>query len=249
MNRTCEEERAERHAHATRMPAQQSKPKAPRSTAGGRSGRYEKRRADSAKQYAPRWSDSTANAAWVALHELCATKCCTCEGMVEEMLSGKMAISKLTRKIGGRLSESERATVAAIMQHHKQAHEDGKLLSKAMGSCMKPLYERRATGTPTELAWEAPPITHKTLRTIIAKHPSLERLRDLQKSRRIVDGLGTWPLGWLKKPSLVCYERALGRIEYEHPDWDGVPTQAMARRLVGKMRERRGFRASRSFSY
>ena len=56
-----------------------------------------------------------------------------------------------------------------------------------------------------------PPSFHSWLST----NPRADRARDLKKSRRIVNGLKKWPLSWLKKTGVVCYERADGRIRRE----------------------------------
>ena len=53
--------------------------------------------------------------------------------------------------------------------------------------------------------------------------------RPIQKSRRILDGVGKWPLGWLKKKGAVCYERAAGRVVRER---GGRPDSAFLKGVV-----------------
>ena len=42
-------------------------------------------------------------------------------------------------------------------------------------------------------------------------------------------GISRWPLGWLDRPGVVCYERADGRIVGES---GGIATESLVRRLV-----------------
>ena len=59
--------------------------------------------------------------------------------------------------------------------------------------------------------------------------PEKDRLRDISSCPRILEGIASWPLGWLKKRGVVCYERAASRIAQER---GGDPDAAFLRGVV-----------------
>ena len=117
------------------------------------------------------------------------------------------------------LSPADRSLVSSILEaaHAKAVKAQGEgRLPQMVKSFLKPLWERRSYRTRVgELvvipADSGPPSFHAWL----SAHPRADRARDLKKSRRIVNGLKKWPLSWLKKTGVVCYERADGRIRRE----------------------------------
>ena len=95
---------------------------------------------------------------------------------------------------------------------------------------LKPLRERRAARTePGELNVPAAAAGPKTFHAWLSAKPGKDRHRPISKSRRILDGVSKWPLGWLKKRGAVCYERAAGRISSER---GGRPDSAFMRGVV-----------------
>ena len=175
---------------------------------GGRSPRYEQRRAarESRVKYAPEWSDAAAAA---VLEHLEAGKqsmsmSAFCTNWLTDPLKQAASIARL------RLSPADRSLVSSILEiaHEKavKATEEGRM-PQMVKSFLKPLRERRSHRTSvTELvvrpAADGPPSFHSWL----SAHPSVDRLRDLKKSRRILKGLKNWPLKWLKKTGVICYE-------------------------------------------
>ena len=199
---------------------------APRRVGGGRSARYDVRHASQgrARANAPEWSDAAACAVLSALHS-CAKVAGT--GVVEQVkrvLGDAVETEKMVR--GLKLSEHDRGVARTVMQFHAarlvglQAAAEQTRKARVF---LKPLRERRAThAQPAELdvgfVSEGPVSFHSWL----SDRPETERLRDLRKSKRIVKGLRSWPLGWLKTTGVVCYERAAGRVKSER---DGAPTR------------------------
>jgi hypothetical protein len=131
------------------------------------------------------------------------------------------------------VSASDRALALEILEHHKQLMETDtrpETQEKRVRSSLKPLRERRAVHAQEEelevtRQSEGPVSFHSWL----SDRPEGERLRDIRKSRRITEGMKSWPLGWLKTTGVVCYERAAGRIEDER---GGAPDVAFMRSIV-----------------
>ena len=59
-----------------------------------------------------------------------------------------------------------------------------------------------------------------------------EKVRCTEKSKRMLTGVAQWPLAWLEREGVVCYERALGRVKSERPGSDGVPDEEFVQGLV-----------------
>ena len=95
---------------------------------------------------------------------------------------------------------------------------------------LKPLRERKAARTVAgKLNVPAATAGPKTFHAWLSAKPGKDRHRPIQKSRRILDGVAKWPLGWLKKRGAVCYERAAGRVAAER---GGRPDSAFMKGVV-----------------
>jgi hypothetical protein len=98
---------------------------------------------------------------------------------------------------------------------------------------LKPLRDRRLVRSKVvELHLPLASLGPKSFTLWLAKQPTKERLRDIFPSARITGGLAQWPLGWLKKRGVICYERASGRVDSER---GGVPDAAFMVGLVKRM--------------
>ena len=118
-----------------------------------------------------------------------------------------------------RMSAGDRELASTIVAEHSnrmaEAKDQADQKAKAR-SFLKPLRERRAVrGRPHRLTIGIAPETAETIADILSSHPEKDRLKDIRKSQRIMAGVTKWPLGWLRGPGVVCYERAAGRIKNE----------------------------------
>ena len=213
--------------------------RAPRSTTGGQSARYLERRAHrgSERKYAAGWNDAAACAVLEAMTaEYKRSSWRTMLEYVTDLLSDEEKVSDLVYKRCTEITDADRDLAMEVLSHHMHLvqeevadnnMEDAKKRSRA---CLKPMRDRKATrGEVKGLELPPAPQGRTTLRSWISKKPHKERLRDISKSQRIVQGIGRWPLGWLRKPGVVCYERAAGRIRSER---GGKPDAEFVKGLV-----------------
>jgi hypothetical protein len=135
------------------------------------------------------------------------------------VLSSPDRVKDLVASAGRGKDRIDRALAENIMLEHVRrmatVTSDTERKSKAK-SFLKPLRDRACARTAVgalqvEPAEGGPATFHDWL----AAEPKRERLRDIRKCRRILDGIGRWPLGWMEEVGVVCFERALGRIEQE----------------------------------
>ena len=204
----------------------------PRAVGGGRSPRYERRkhRLGGARRYAPEWSDAAAAAVLAALHNksVWPRKIAAFCG---KWLLNSTAHAGFIREL--RLSPADAVLTATVVASHAskaQAATNEQELMAAVKTFLKPLRERRAARTDAaELQVPAAAEGPATFHVWFSKNPGKDRHRLITKSRRILDGVGSWPLGWLKQRAVVCYERAAGRIDRER---GGHSDSAFMRRVV-----------------
>ena len=196
----------------------------PRAVGGGRSRRYDGRahRVGGARAYAPEWSDAAAAAVMQALQEQSAGPRKIAQHC-EAWLTAPAGHAAFTAKL--RLSPADSALTRSILEFHCKkagAATDGAGLRATVKAFLKPLRERRAARTTAgELQVPAAAEGPQTFHAWLSVKPAKDRHRPISKSKRILHGVGRWPLGWLKARGVVCYERANSRIERErggHPD-------------------------------
>ena len=216
---------------AVRMSA--SKEGKPRSHSGGRSPRHALRHAarGHARTFAPSWTDATAFAVLGALHD---GSVVAGVGITQHTL-GVLGSSRARVSFLGslRLCADDRAVAAAILMEHSsrlQAVQGVAEKKAAVRRFLKPLRERKSTRAKAEaLVLNPCPRPPQRWQHWLAADPAAERLRDLRLSQRPYNGVQAWPLGWMRGPGVVCYERADGRVRNER---GGVLTADFVRRLV-----------------
>ena len=167
-------------------PSPRNRASGPRAVGGGRSPRYEQRRAarKSRVKYAPEWSDAAAAAVLEHLeakkHDMSMSSFCS--KWLTDPQEQAASVARL------RLSPADRSLVASILEaaHEKAVKAQGEgRLPQMVKSFLKPLGERRSYRTKAgELvvipAEAGPPSFHAWL----SAHPRADRARDLKKSRR-----------------------------------------------------------------
>ena len=186
-----------------------AKEKKPRALGGGRSARYESRRAarKAERAYAPAWSDA---AATVVLDELHAESARAGKQIVEytkAVLTSHTRAREFEEGVAGRLNPTNRRLVGSILHAHVAVAakvRGAEAIKRRVISFLKPLRERRAaraevTRLEVPHAAEGPATFHSWL----AEDPTAERLRDISRSPRILTGLARWPLGWLATDGAV----------------------------------------------
>ena len=101
---------------------------------------------------------------------------------------------------------------------------------KAATTCYEVLRTRkRLKGAVRPLVLDELQQPKGTFHKWLAEEPETERLRPIERSARIVNGLRRWPLRWLTRPAVVCYERMAARVDDER---DGYASAAFLRGVV-----------------
>ena len=203
----------------------------PRRMFGGRAASYEHRRnaRGGGAEYAPSWSDGTAQAMLAHVHALKSTNNIS---LAEQVLR---VLREDTRAHADAmwLSAADKAAVAETLDHHAERLGNCKghgAAHKLARSVLRALNKRRSRSSrPKPLRLQADEITPTTLSDILSARPEEDRSRNAKRSHRMRHGISRWPLGWLDRPGVVCYERAEGRIAGES---GGVATESLVRSLV-----------------
>jgi hypothetical protein len=233
--------RTESFAH--KMPPRGNKLcKGPRSLAGGYSARHAERSAARGvvKQNAPSWNDATASIFMEELKIVAGDSSGRLgKKVVLDLFRDPLGMATVVKQACTRLSARDRELVKLIVGSGqtkvsaKMADDDLPGAETQVQSFLKPLRERLAARTPVkELVVPFARYGPTTFHGWLSVDPQRDRLRDIKKNNRILLGLSKWPLGWLKEPGVVCYERAQGRVKKERPGCDGSPDVEFTRGLV-----------------
>ena len=209
---------------------------APRSLRGGRAKRYKARREahGSVREYAPRWTDSTAAAVLYALKaskELANAE--SLEKHTISLLAHGQPMTRLGPIMKGRLTEAEKKEAGHVLAAHCNKLKDRERSSYDIyKALMKTLYKRGAQAKPQALHRARIPVQYSTLDAMISRQPAQDRLRSIGDNQRILGGVERWPMDRLQHRGIICYERALGRMTTEHKEWKGKPTVRYMTSLV-----------------
>ena len=214
------------------------KGRAPRAVGGGRSARYTARRdaRGATTQYAAAWSDAAAKAVLDALHalkqqtseELC--KVCAdvlaSDGAIDAFVDRQCKqLDRAGRELARGIMRVNMAKIAAAKERKGAAAAKDRIYG-----FLKPLRVRkREAGTVEELVVDTVGVGSKSFHAWLSPEPARDRTRDMTRNKRIMAGISKWPLGWLERPGVVCYERAAGRVRGER---NGRPDAAFMRGVV-----------------
>ena len=226
--------RAVVYGHVAAMGAWRATQGAPRSLKGGRSSRYESRRKArrATAAYVPRWSANAAAVVMRTMKKKSAEKNMKFYEYAEHVLSHGHSVATLG--IRG-LTADEATTVNEVLTAHAAKMQGADAVPhNVVKAFLKPLYVKAAVAKLDELEFEIPSMHYPTLQSVLSSAKRLERdhSRTIEDNKRILKGLSHWPMDKLKRRGVVCYERALERLNTERPDWAGVPTAAFMHRLV-----------------
>ena len=159
---------------------------------------------------APAWSEA---AALVVLEDLRASASAnnlSLDQTVANVLSSESQIEAFVRRLGSRLSAGDKEVVGSVLNHHRTRDV---AQATQLNTFLKPLRQRmRQTKLPQRIGIVADRYAPLRVSDILSQEPMRDRMRDIRKGKRTWEGLQTWPLGWLREPGVVCYERANGRI-------------------------------------
>ena len=148
------------------------------------------------------------------------------------LLKHSNPMAQLGRWLGTKLTRDEKEEVGAVLEHHSRklaAGRSEKLVCKGM---LKPLYGLGAKGSHKALDSDPVEPMFPRLRDVLMRRGSKEKLRSIAKNKRVKQAVTKWPTGKLQQAGVACMERAIGRLEEEHPEWGGRPTTAFMRGLV-----------------
>ena len=208
--------------------------KRPRKMCGGRSERYEERRAQRGAQraIAPGWSDAAAAAVLAALHATCTQHNKIVSVTKHMLLSSQAARASFVRALD--LSTAERAAALELVDLHAQkcaAASGEEELKARVEVFLRPLRRRRAAHPPPQdLELPTQEVGERTFHEWLSDKPEEDRLRPIARSERTVSGVDSWPLSWLAgETGVVCYERVAARVQRER---GGRADAGFARGLV-----------------
>ena len=195
---------------------------APRRVGGGRSDRYDERRAQRGvgARCAREWSDAAAAA---VLESVLHNSSRLGEGILQHiinLLSGSADLEAYVRSMPTRLGPMDRATAVSVLADYRDklagVTDLGVLRSKAR-SFLKPLRVRggrRVQMLP--LVVRPAGFGPDTFHAWLSDDASKDRLRDMDATPRITDMVFSWPLKWMEGTvGVICAERAKGRIRDE----------------------------------
>ena len=204
----------------------------------GRSCCYEARRAarGSTAQRAPRWSDAALDATVEAMEAREVLVDGRGAASLLVLLKDEAELGELLDEVGSALPVADARTAAAVLGFYEGkvlAAVAAKKLKKALQAattCYEVLRTRkRRKGTVRPLVLDELQQPKGTFHKWLAEEPETERLRPIARSARIVNGLRRWPLRWLARPAVVCYERMAARVDDER---DGYASAAFLRGVV-----------------
>ena len=204
-----------------------------RAVGGGHSARHAERHeaAGYRTSYAPVWTDS---AVWAVLEQLKADMAAWHTKKVGDyclkVLSSDQDTASLLERTSRKLSLHDRGIAKAIVNAHsarvKTALAEGGAQAARLKvhSFLKPMRERAVQMMVVKPLHVEPVVTgpEKPAQWLLPAGRR-GRTRDIRKCRRIIDGIGRWPLKWLKEPGFVCYERAAGRASAERVSNASLP--------------------------
>lgn len=155
------------------------------------------------------------------------------------LLGSEAGARALISCAGSKVGAADRPLISAIvtMAHKRVAGDlaagDAGQAEKHTRSFLKPLRERRAVfGQVKELDVPAARTGPASFHCWLGRGVQGEKTRATEKSQRMLTGLSQWPIDWLTREGVVCYERALGRVQKERPGADGVPDEDFVQGLV-----------------
>ena len=191
---------------------------------------------------APEWSDAAAAAVLQTLqdaNELATGKREVPLKKTAVLLGSAEGTKSLAACAGRKVGATERQLILEIVQraHLRVARSwavgDSEEAERRTRSFLKPLRARRAMlGEMMPIAVPAATTGPMSFHRWLGRGVQGEKVRCTEKSKRMLKGVAQWPLAWLEREGVVCYERALGRVKSERPGSDGVPDEEFVQGLV-----------------
>ena len=174
------------------------KTRRPRKFGGGRSPRYDARREErgTTGACARSWSDAAAAAALQGLQDCSKSTHRKITCVVGEVLSDAAERERFVQGLA--LSPFDKNNTRAVLETHASRWDAGasaqqhKQRAKAL---LKPLYERRtACGEMEALMLTRVTAGGGTFAKWLSRDPTADRLRDIARGARTLEGLARWPL-------------------------------------------------------
>ena len=196
----------------------------PRRIGGGRSERYDERRAqrETWGQSAIAWSDAAALATHAAITQLAQERNTSTNRLLPHLFHSAVERERLLTTLEQTLGQADVALAATIMEERAarvaQAMEESgeAAAAKLARGFVKPLQRRRRSlGEAKVLEVERVEGEETGLADWVSTQPERERQRDIGRSRRIEEGMARWPMDEVSERGVVCYERARGRLDDE----------------------------------
>jgi len=142
----------------------------------------------------------------------------------------------------------DRELILSVLEHHQRLMGKAAAVSprergsrradQVVRTALKPLYRRRAQRAPVRDLEvdgrgrsESPPVEFQTW---LSERPETERLRDVSLNPAMLQAMAGWPMDWMDRVGVVCFERASSRVKLERggaPDADFVRALVHVRRL------------------
>ena len=209
-----------------------------RQKTGGRSDRYEERRAQRGvtTANAPTWQDGAARAAYSALASRCAASKKSKVAVMRQLLGSQSELEMFMLRV--RASETDAENIREVLEFHRKKVESlgPEEARKACEMAKRTLVARGGMGGFGELrviSTSVPPSA--SIKSFLSSSEELkkERLRSLGRATRPGRNLFAWSTDWMDPdvPGIVCFERAFGEMPLEIED-GGAPPEAFVKKHV-----------------
>ena len=210
------------------MPAGQKR----RQEGGGRSVRYSERRAQrgTTVSHAPVWTDGAALAVQRQVQELTSHRPdLSAANQLGVILSATVEVELFMTSL--RMGRNDTAAARAVLLWHAARLANVPCPRERFKCCQnisRVLRDRTCGMKPAKLLI-GPVSSNGTFRRWLTADPARERHRPLPKKSRLWKSLRRWPVSHLRGPAVVCFERAIGRLE---AGAGGVPSAEDVDRVV-----------------
>ena len=187
---------------------------------GGRAANYVQRHAEGghARTYAPRWTDAAVDAA--AEHLRAGATASTANVMNREtakVLASPAAVAAFVAKVRNTTTPHDAKVARVVLTHHQRLWARARGVvgkRRVVHACTEQVLRRTRRLQPSRpLEVTAAQEGHASFRELLAEQPQKERLRDITRCQRLLEGVAQWDLRWLQAPGAIVFERARARGE------------------------------------
>ena len=167
------------------------------------------------RSFAPGWSDLAADAmADYIDNEVAAGVAGNQVQLIAHVLRSTRRVESAARTASAGLCAHDAKVLSDVLASYggKCAGATEEELCRRSGAFLRALRKRTVRRAARALVVAPAEESAGSVAEWMAGSVEGERLRCIQRSRRLLDGIAGWDLDWLDEPGVVCYERAAARI-------------------------------------